>query len=57
MLLRELEILLTLDHPNIIKFHEIFEDEEFFYIVQEYCAGGELLNRIIKRKYYPEKLA
>lgn len=33
MLLRELEILKTLDHPNIIKFYEIYQDGLYFYIV------------------------
>lgn len=46
LLLRELEILKTLDHPNVIKFHEIYEDQQYFFIVQEYCSGGELLKKI-----------
>jgi calcium-dependent protein kinase len=54
MLLREMEILLTLDHPNVIKFYEIYEDERYFYIVQEYCAGGELLQRVIRQKHLSE---
>lgn len=33
MLLKEIQILKTLDHPNIIKFHEVYEDDKFFYIV------------------------
>ena len=33
MLLRELEILKTLDHPNIIKVYEIYQDSLYFYIV------------------------
>ena len=54
MLVRELQILKTLDHPNIIKFDEIYEDEKYFYIVQELCTGGELLDRIIKNKFFYE---
>jgi calcium-dependent protein kinase len=46
ILLREFETLKTLDHPNIIKFYEVYQDEMFFYICMEYCAGGELLERI-----------
>ena len=46
MLKRELEILKTLDHPNIVKFYETYQDEKFFHLVMEYCSGGELIDRI-----------
>lgn len=39
----ELEILKKLDHPNIIKCLETFQDSKFFYIISEYCSGGELI--------------
>jgi len=48
MLLGELQTLKSLDHPNIIKFHEVYDDEFYLYIVQEFCSGGELLDRILK---------
>jgi len=35
-----------MDHPNIIKFHEIYQDEKYVYFVMELCTGGELLERI-----------
>jgi calcium-dependent protein kinase len=31
----EIEILKRLDHPNIIKLFEIYEDEKHYYLVQE----------------------
>ena len=31
-----------LDHPNILKIWELFEDEEYLHIVMDYCAGGDL---------------
>ena len=31
-----------LDHPNILKVLEIYESSQQFYIVTEYCTGGEL---------------
>ncbi|EGR34699.1 protein kinase domain protein [Ichthyophthirius multifiliis] len=52
--LRELEILRSLDHPYIIKFHEVYVDEMFFYICMEYCEGGELLERITQKKFFKE---
>lgn len=27
----------VLDHPNVIKVYEYFEDDNAFYIVMEYC--------------------
>lgn len=37
MLMREVEIIKSLDHPNIIKFYEAYHDNMWFYIVMEYC--------------------
>lgn len=31
----EFKILMELDHPNIIKLYEIYETEDFLYLVQE----------------------
>lgn len=35
-MLNELRILKRLDHPNIIKIYEVFENEAKIYVVQEY---------------------
>jgi calcium-dependent protein kinase len=43
LLATEIYILQKLDHPNIIKFYEVYQDERFLYICMEYCEGGELL--------------
>jgi calcium-dependent protein kinase len=52
---RELDILKSLDHPNIIKFYETYQDDHYLYFVMEYCAGGELLERLVQRKSLLEK--
>lgn len=57
LLRRELEILKTLDHPNIVKFYEVYQDEKFFHLVMEYCSGGELLQRIVEQRHLNEKEA
>lgn len=36
MLIHEVEALKVVDHPNIVKLYETFEDEEFLYLVMEY---------------------
>ena len=33
--LNEIEVLKTIDHPNIVKLYEIFEDSGYYYLVQE----------------------
>jgi serine/threonine protein kinase len=44
-----------LDHPNIIKLFDVYdEDAEMCYLVMEYAVGGELFDRIIAKEYYTE---
>ena len=38
----EIQILKQLDHPNIIKLIDIFEDEKYLFLVIELMEGGEL---------------
>jgi len=54
-LLQEVEILSSLDHPNIIKFHETYQDEQFFHIVMDLCSGKELINYFIQEGKLVEK--
>lgn len=39
---RELHILTLLNHPNIIKLHEVIDRQKITCIVMEYCGGGDL---------------
>ena len=48
-LLDEINILRNLDHPNIIKYYETYENSKYMYIVMEYCPGGELFDVIAKK--------
>lgn len=45
-LLREVEIMRSLDHPSIIRIHEVFKTEFVLYIVMEFCDGGELFDEL-----------
>ena len=53
----EVNILKELDHPNLPRVFEFFEDEEKFYIVLEFCKGGDLFDRISEMKKFTEKQA
>ena len=56
---REISILKKVDHPNIIKLYEVFEDDKYIYLIMEQCKGGELFDKIInhiqKKKMFSEK--
>lgn len=41
-LLREKEIMMSLDHPNIIKLEESYQDIHFVHFLMEFPQGGEL---------------
>ena len=47
MLKTEIMVLKAIDHPNIIKLEDIFEDDESVYLVFEFFSGGELFEPII----------
>ncbi|PHJ21601.1 calcium-dependent protein [Cystoisospora suis] len=54
---QEIAIMKSLDHPNIIKLFETFEDHKNIYLVLELCKGGELFDRIIEEGYFSEMYA
>ena len=55
--LKEIEILIKIDHPNIIKIYEYYVDQLNFYIITEFVPGGELYDTIIKSKNLSEEKA
>ncbi|KAB0791956.1 hypothetical protein PPYR_13917 [Photinus pyralis] len=50
----ELKALKTLSHKNICKLYQVLETETHFFIVTEYCAGGELFDHIVERNRLSE---
>ena len=37
--MEEVTILNTLDHPNIVKYYETYDDNKYVYLVMEYISG------------------
>ncbi|KJP87667.1 CAMK/CDPK protein kinase [Plasmodium fragile] len=51
----EINVLIYLDHPNIIKIFDVYENVDCTYIVMELCEGGELMDKIIKSSIFNEE--
>mmetsp|Transcript_8922 Transcript_8922/g.12967 ORF Transcript_8922/g.12967 Transcript_8922/m.12967 type:complete len:533 (-) Transcript_8922:701-2299(-) len=49
VLKREIDILREVDHPNIIRLKDVFEDQKYLHLITEVCSGGELFDRIIEK--------
>jgi calcium/calmodulin-dependent protein kinase I len=45
------------DHPNIVKLFDVFEDLNSYSLVMELMTGGELFDTIIEKDHYSEKEA
>lgn len=54
---REIDVLREVDHPNIIKFYDTYENSTHLFIVMEYCSGGELFQKITTEKCLHESEA
>ncbi|CAK9048599.1 unnamed protein product [Durusdinium trenchii] len=39
---QEVEVLRKISHPNIVRFRDLKKSTAHFYLVLEYCAGGDL---------------
>lgn len=56
-ILKEVQIMRNVKHPNIVQLIQFTESEENYYLVLELCDGGELFHRIVKLTYLSEALA
>mmetsp|Transcript_37741 Transcript_37741/g.27445 ORF Transcript_37741/g.27445 Transcript_37741/m.27445 type:complete len:141 (+) Transcript_37741:46-468(+) len=39
-IMQEVEILNKLDHPNIVRYYETYDDNKYIYLVMELISGG-----------------
>ncbi|KAJ5500143.1 Calcium/calmodulin-dependent/calcium-dependent protein kinase [Penicillium expansum] len=56
-ILKEVQIMRNLDHPNIVKLIDFSESRQYYYIVLELCPGGELFHQIVRLTYFSENLS
>ena len=50
----EAEVMAKIEHPNVSRVLQIFENASKCYMVQEYVSGGELFDRIIEKDHFSE---
>ncbi|CAO3667978.1 unnamed protein product [Rhizopus stolonifer] len=55
--LKEAQIMRTMDHPSIIKLLDFKETNDHFFLILELCKGGELFHQIVRLTYLSEDLA
>ena len=51
----EVDILKKLIHPNIMQIFEFYEDKKNFYIITEFCEGGELFDKVVEKGNFSEE--
>ncbi|CAN8101484.1 unnamed protein product [Discula destructiva] len=56
-ILKEVQIMRQLDHPNIIKLIDFSESKQHYYIILELAPGGELFHQIVRLTYFSEDLS
>ncbi|RAL11271.1 serine/threonine-protein kinase [Aspergillus homomorphus CBS 101889] len=56
-ILKEVQIMRNLDHPNIVKLISFSESRQYYYIILELCPGGELFHQIVRLTYFSEELS
>ena len=54
---REISILKQVQHPNIVRLHEMVETESKIGIILEYASGGELFDYILNHRYLKDNAA
>ncbi|RXW22535.1 hypothetical protein EST38_g3306 [Candolleomyces aberdarensis] len=52
---REIEVLRSLKHPNIVRLYDVIETDKYIGIILEYASGGELFDHILAHRYLREK--
>ena len=55
MFFNEINNLKNLDHPNILKIYEYFEDKRSYSVIMDMCNGGELFDKIAEEQYFSEQ--
>jgi len=53
----EVDIMRKVSHPHCVKMYELYDTKKKLYMVLEILRGGELFDRIVKRRFFSEAQA
>ncbi|KAM7412610.1 hypothetical protein PAMA_020133 [Pampus argenteus] len=56
-LFREVRIMKTLNHPNIVQLFEVIQTDKTLYLIMEYASGGEVFDYLVAHGRMKEKEA
>jgi len=54
---REINLLKTLKHPNLIECYDVIETADHWYLIMEYATGGDLFDYVISKRRLSESEA
>ena len=53
----EIRLMQRVDHPNIARLYEVYDEQNYIYMVLELCPNGDLYDMIIRNGHLTEKEA
>ena len=56
-MMTEIEVLKQLDHPNIVRLYDVYEDQKYICLVMELMNGEDLFQYLQKENIIPENKA
>mmetsp|Transcript_18961 Transcript_18961/g.52549 ORF Transcript_18961/g.52549 Transcript_18961/m.52549 type:complete len:493 (+) Transcript_18961:110-1588(+) len=57
MLVNEVEIALSMDHPHIARLTDVYEGKDTLTLVMDKLDGGELFDRVVSQGHFSEEVA
>ncbi len=55
LLKSEADLLLKIDHPNVLKIFDIYENGAWLFFVEELCEGGEVFDYVRQKEDLDER--
>ncbi|KAG4303924.1 hypothetical protein PORY_002668 [Pneumocystis oryctolagi] len=54
---KEIQIMQDVDHPNIVRFLDFLENDDYYFLILELLEGGEIFHQIVRLTYFSEDLS
>ena len=52
----EINLIQSMNHPNIVKLEDVIEDTNKYFVVSELCSGGDVLSKLDELEAFNEKM-